>query len=266
MSKVSIDFDRATRKLLAGARHCRIPLRHFQSILPAIADQIHRDRDSPFLELWGSSQNFDEKAQKRIVDRKILNTIGKLLAHPIGQRDVYHSGILHTYGYLFSSIQTPYGRKRDRWEKRSIERTLGLPPRTLVPVPAKGTLFGNVSYVLRCLTELESSFGQDQFDRLAAHPTVDPRLAKLDFRVFKKIQVEEQGTAQFSGRDVRYITRMIRRPDIAKNSGRSVLIYSIVDQGKERLSTCFTVTSETVRQIQTDIGKREVRSHYNAHV
>ena len=64
---------------------------------------------SPLLALWGRSVNADENTGETIVHPAILAAIGALAGVPMRGRFV-QAGLQHTYGYLFSLIDTPYGR------------------------------------------------------------------------------------------------------------------------------------------------------------
>src|SRR5690242_5335072 len=93
-------------------------------------------------DLWGTSSNFDESAKLSIVEPGVLSAIGEIarvkLAGPI-----VHAGLQHTYGYLLSTISTPYGFKRDRWSNTALEQGFGLPADVLGPNPSQGTLLAN---------------------------------------------------------------------------------------------------------------------------
>jgi hypothetical protein len=84
-----------------------------QRLAPSIVRQIRKDRgrSGPMI-FWGTSGNVDELAHAEIVDPAILlpllNLAGQLLCAATP-----HAGVQHTYGYLFSTIQTPVGKKRD---------------------------------------------------------------------------------------------------------------------------------------------------------
>lgn len=121
--------------------------RVLHELLPALHDDIRSVRKAPWLVgCWGQSRNHDDNAGKQIVTPAVLRTIGWLADVAMPAR-VCHSGLLHTYGYLFSRIETPYGKKRDRWIDGAIERGLGLRG-LLRPMPKVGTLLHNVTWLL----------------------------------------------------------------------------------------------------------------------
>jgi len=48
-----------------------------------------------------------------------------------------NAGLIHVYGYLRSSVVTPYGPKHARWTEGAVARALGLAPARLLPDPAR---------------------------------------------------------------------------------------------------------------------------------
>ncbi|MBI3565237.1 MAG: hypothetical protein HY079_08580 [Elusimicrobia bacterium] len=109
--------------------------------LPDLVAMAERDsRDPAMLALWGKSVNFDEHAQAVIVDSATLSALFAAAKVAPG-----HAGVTHTYGYLTSTLVTPYGYKRDRWTSGVIEKGFGLPAGFLSPAPSTGTLLSNVT-------------------------------------------------------------------------------------------------------------------------
>ncbi|MBM82205.1 MAG: hypothetical protein CMJ78_16685 [Planctomycetaceae bacterium] len=76
-----------------------------------------------------------------------MATIGEVAGIPC-HGDVIHAGLQHTYGYLLSTIETPFGFKRDRWVDDTISASLGLRSSALRPW-TKQSLLMNVT----CLGE-----------------------------------------------------------------------------------------------------------------
>lgn len=103
--------------------------------IPSLHKQIvESGRCKSLLELWGQSRNVDDNTGERIVDDVILKMIGELtgvsMIHP-----VVHAGIEHTYGYLLSNVETPYGKKRERWTDELLEAAWGCRCRHLLQSP-----------------------------------------------------------------------------------------------------------------------------------
>ena len=87
---------------------------------------IARDRDAGRLAAWSWSTVIDENVGDAVVDRDVFARIHEAgaveAAFPIG-----NAGLVHVYGYLFSTVVTPYGYKSDRWNDGVLARSLGLP-------------------------------------------------------------------------------------------------------------------------------------------
>lgn len=115
--------------------------------LPDIIAQAKKDaRDPDMLAVWGKSVNFDEHAKAVIVDTGTLDALFSAAKVAPG-----HAGVTHTYGYLTSTLVTPYGFKRDRWTSGEIERGFGLPAGYLSPSPSTGTLLSNATAFARAI-------------------------------------------------------------------------------------------------------------------
>ncbi len=120
----------------------------FREKLPTIlADIQYEAKNTAYHALWGQSINFDELAKGTIVAPSILDyLLGEFQAPP--RQDRYsHAGLEHTFGYLFSTLQTAFGFKRARWIGTDIEVGFGLPVGMMSPFPSEGTLFSNVTYL-----------------------------------------------------------------------------------------------------------------------
>jgi hypothetical protein len=127
----------AIGRAAAAAPDAASALAVIRSGAPALVRNLSRDRkNAGLLRLWGKSVNFDEHAKAEIVSPTVLAALGVKDGH---------AGLTHTYGYLFSVLNTPYGFKRARWVSGEVERGLGLPPGTFSPLPKSGTLLSNLT-------------------------------------------------------------------------------------------------------------------------
>jgi hypothetical protein len=78
--------------------------------------------------------------------------------------DAVHAGLMHTYGYLLSNLETPFGFKRERYTSGSIATGLALEPRDLLsPWPSEGTLLSNLSAIAGDIAASRSDFARDRF-------------------------------------------------------------------------------------------------------
>lgn len=97
-----------------------------------IAAQIRADAEADRFGVWGESTVVDENTGSPVIPRALfaeLHRLGGLPATwPVG-----NAGLLHAYGYLLSTVETPYGTKRDRWTGGGVARALGLAPATFLP-------------------------------------------------------------------------------------------------------------------------------------
>ncbi|MEZ6091413.1 MAG: hypothetical protein R3C05_26030 [Pirellulaceae bacterium] len=96
---------------------------------------------------WGLSKNFDEVAMRELVSERILELIESVTGVPMFE-PACHAGLQHTYGYLLSLIETPFGYKRSRWLSGTIERGFDLPTGSLQAFPRRGTLLSNLTVFL----------------------------------------------------------------------------------------------------------------------
>lgn len=253
------ELDSATKALLAAHPDGqRLKLSAFTQAFPEIATQIRQCADSPVLDLWGYSRNIDENSGTTITDPRILPAIGRLAKTSIRRTaGVYHAGLLHTYGYLFSLIDTPYGKKRDRWFDHKIERGLGLPNQTIDAFPKAGTLLHNLSYVLYKIIHRNDPDLLRICESFIEH--VAPSLHHHDLSALSVLRISEWRNSLSS-----YICT-----DVVTSKHESpVLIYSMTTiQGSMRLLTCFPITSQYVEELTNPefLGENQpIRLRYNA--
>ncbi len=97
-----------------------------------IDDQVRADAAAARFEDWGLSTVIDENIEAPVISREDFERLHGLAAlhaeWPIG-----NAGLLHVYGYLLSTVQTPYGLKRDWWLDGTLAAALGLPRDGLLP-------------------------------------------------------------------------------------------------------------------------------------
>lgn len=240
-------LDDAIHALTSAAAQGKSLLPLFKRLCPHIHRQIADDRKDPGLfPLWGKSVNVDENAGQVIVPPPILQTIGRIAGVPMRGRFV-HAGLQHTYGYLFSPLETPYGKKRDRWVSTDLERGFGLDPSLLGPQPRSGTLLANATYFLAHI----AFRGAER--ALAALQRLRParQLRDYDYASLAWQRVREEMPL---GQDrLLVITDLIRfpRPPRSARANRHLLIYSLrrARSGRARLITAFTVNQTAVEAL-----------------
>lgn len=248
-------------------------VRLLQKLAAPIVRQIQKDRgQSGPLIFWGTSGNVDELAHAEIVNPAILLPLLNLAGQPLSAVNP-HAGVQHTYGYLFSTIQTPFGKKRDRWTCTTLENALGLPADTLSPVPKSGTLLANATWVAGRI-----AFANDArcvwLERCLKR-RVPPELHSLDWSARESLRMTESIKLPKADRHLHLITDLVRLNAGPRNAAASpelpawLLVYSIHDErvGHPELITLFTVREEFVTAIQERAKTRrrsDIRLRYNA--
>jgi hypothetical protein len=239
-----------------------------RALCPYVYDQLCRDARFPgLLSLWGRCVNFDENVRQVIVHPAILQALGELAGVPVRSR-VVHAGLQHTYGYLFSLIQTPYGPKRDRWVSTDLERGLGIDLSLLGERPTAGTLLANATWLMG---QVAFRGRPAELARLAdAADAVAPDLVAYDYARLSVCRIEEQaappGTLR---RIVTLVTDLVTLPHTP--DGERLLVYSAQAGARAllRLVTAFPVrpsVAEELRAAAVPGGPAEVRLRYNAYV
>ena len=243
-------YQDEVNRLLSTASNGRVSIREFRNVLPKLAQQIRQDANSPFLKLWGLSQNYDENAHAQITDRKLLTTIGRLAGHRIRDGKGYHAGLMHTYGYMLSCLQTPYGFKHERWTSGAIERATGIGKKVFWS--DEGTLFQNVTYFL-------TRFLKIHVTEVTAGVAIS--LCDFDYDGLGSNTITEHLTVNRESVVIK--TKLIPMPNA---SSKQFLIYSIQSNEVERIVTCFLVTRQYASELLAQPTGRgqEVRLRFNA--
>lgn len=258
----------AALAMMAAAEQGRSVVAALRDSYPPVYEQVRRDAATPgLLGVWGQCANFDEHARQVIVHPAILEALGELAGVPMRGR-VVHAGLQHTYGYLFSLIQTPYGFKRDRWVSTDLERGLGIDLTLLGERPRAGTLLANATWLLGRIAF------RGRFDALPPLVkevrAVAPELAAYDTHRLSVERIEERVTlARKHQREVILRTDLVRLP-LAPDGDR-LLVYSVQAGGRAlpRLITAFPVTPTLAADLVAAArpgGEAPIRLQYNAHV
>lgn len=235
--------------------------------LPQVANSL--TRDSLITELksfWGMSLNFDEAVKKPIIDEDIIKMILETAQippaepHELGER--VHAGYMHSYAYLFSLLQTPYGFKRARWVNGEIEKGLGLEPRIFHPLTEKGSFLANVTFFASSFAFKDSSEALKAIKRLKT--VVHPSLSQYDFskRVLRLVE-------KLPSIEIRTDFLTFKEDPTLKN--KYLLIYSYLKKGEKtpKLITLFPVKRDIYERAlnATQLGKdKPIRSQYNSFI
>lgn len=91
-----------------------------------ILDQIHRDAAAARFDRWGASTAIDEIVGRAVVPEDVFSLLHEAAGIP-ADFPLGNAGVMHVYGYWFSTVRTPFGFKRDRWTDGALARAYGLP-------------------------------------------------------------------------------------------------------------------------------------------
>lgn len=226
---------------------------------PALYNQILKDSKDPYLTMfWGQSLNFDSGAKKQIVDDKIIGDL-QALFNIKNDNKIVHAGIMHTYGYLFSTIETPYGFKRKRWIDPTLNAAFDLSGNSFSPETIDGGLLSNVTYFSGMLAFKNKT-------ELSLLKNVSNEVFTYNYAGLSVDRVEEE----IKGHTL--VTTLVRFPVklmVAEND--YLLIYSTVNQvtKKEFLVTAFPINAESYEKIiaKNTLGpNQKITLRYNAYL
>ena len=236
---------------------------------PQILGSLEKDsKMTDLMSLWGESYNYDELKKAETVDRAILDEILSLAKVPVprGPKEtIVHAGVEHTYGYLFSNLLTSFGYKRDRWVSGEISQGLGWSPDTISPSPSKGTLMGNVTFLMASISLRKNPSALPDFTTWE----LPAELKSFDPTQFK-IQTLQETVQLTKSRKVMLQTDLLEfQQKLGKNT--HLLVYSVLDSsiGKQRLITAFPVNSGFVDGVldSSKLGSdKTIKTRYNTHV
>lgn len=224
--------------------------------------QIEKDsKDSNLLAFWGQSLNFDSGARQKIVADKILND----LHSQFGQKTdnmIVNAGITHTYGYLFSVLDTPYGYKRKRWTEPTLNYAFGFSGNSLSPETIEGGLLSNLTYFAGTLA-FKNANDRNALKKLT---NVSKEVLNFDYTKLPVVHLDEE----FSHYALR--TTLVHFPfKSATEENDYLLIYSIVNKElkKEVLITAFPIKKDAYNKITAHefIGSNQpISVRYNAYL
>ena len=179
---------------------------------------------------WTECTVFDELAKAEILPGKAMSGLGIRRAVTSG---VAHApaGLMHTYGYLFSQLQTAYGLKGKRWIESRLDERLGLPAGTFSPLAAEGEFAANLTSALFQLTGEPVRIPQAAIFKPAAKA-----LGRVEQRVIWKTQNGKSVKASV----LTYLVPLA--PLKGHESGDDfLLIYAVRRDGRLRFTTAFPV-------------------------
>ncbi|MBC7427814.1 MAG: hypothetical protein H7336_04320 [Bacteriovorax sp.] len=226
---------------------------------PSLYNEILLDSKDPMLSMfWGKSMNFDSGASKQIVDTEIIKELQSLFSIK-NDNKIVHAGIMHTYGYLFSTIDTPYGYKRKRWISPTLNKGFNLAGNSLSPDTLEGGLLSNVTYFTGMLALADKT-------QLALLKNVSNEVFTYDYSKLSVERLEE------STKDYTIVTSLVKLPNKVDNDDNEyLLIYSVDDHRvqKELLITAFPINTDAYKKIVApeSLGaNQKITLRYNAYL
>lgn len=225
------------------------------------AQMINDSKDPQLLSFWGQSQNIDSGAKKQIIQDEISADLHDLFGLKTDNL-IVHAGIAHTYGYLFSMLDTPYGYKRKRWILPTLNHAFSLKENGLSPETSEGGLLSNVTYFIGAL-----AFKNDS-DRLTLKSLKNVSSEIKNFNYYSlTVEHLEEELLNFTLR-----TTLLRFP-LKKETEENglLLIYSILNHKlkKELLITAFPIKEDAYQKITApdSLGANQpIAVRYNAYL
>lgn len=224
---------------------------------PHLLSQINQDSKDPYLLMfWGKSYNIDASSSKVIVNERLLKELHQKF-NILSTDTQAHAGIIHTYGYLFSHLDTPYGFKRKRWIDQSLNSAFSFENLSLSPDAIEGGLLSNLTYFIGMITLKNKT-------NLQLLKNVSQEVQRFNYDGLKKYRLEEKT------KDVIIKTTFVSFPkNMATGDNSFLLIYTIFDLtlDKEYLITAFPINQKTFLNAQDKkyLGKnKSISLRYNA--
>lgn len=232
---------------------------------PHLAKQFDEDaKDSKHLiGLWGKSLNFDSGAKKQIISDAIITDLHKKFNLETDKR-IVHAGITHTYGYLFSVLDTPYGYKRKRWVDPTLNYAFTFSGNSLSPETMQGGLLSNVTYFAGKI----AFKNENERARLDKLKNVSAEVKNFDYSKLNIKIVEEE--INHNTHPVTLRTTLVKLPfKTSTEENDYLLIYSVLSAQKEVLITAFPIKKNAFNKIVDpgNMGKNQpIAVRYNAYV
>ena len=236
-----------------------------------IARALDSDARHPeMLALWDRSLALDELAHAPILAPAVVDALNARAHVAPREGDKTHAGVLHTYGYLLSTLPTSFGFKRARWVKRDVEQAFSLTAGALGPRPSTGTLLANLTYFAGRIAFRSDAKTRATLERLAAANLFEASLARVPYGELPITRLTE--SLAIEGRTIALRTDFVPfARAVPDGASTHLLVYSVLDSRADgpRLVTLFPVTTAFVQRALDPASLGEampITTRYNAFV
>lgn len=207
------DYAKLHARLLEGANAKKL-----EDVLPRLNANLKTAR-AVSDKSWTDCTIFDELAKADILSEKAMKSLG-IRRETTGGVVHAPAGVMHTYGYLFSQLQTAFGLKGKRWIESRLDERLGLAAGTFGPVPPSGEFATNLTSTLLELVAKPSKKAAGRVEQNVTWKTRDGKTAKAT--VFT------------------VLVPLAPLPDL-KTTDEFLLIYGLKRDGRTLLTTAFPI-------------------------
>ena len=232
-----------------------------------VYNQILKDSsDKTLIEFWGQSLNFDSGAKAEILNKNIISDLQSSF-NIKNDNVVVHAGIMHTYGYLFSVLNTPYGYKRKRWIEPTFDKGFNFTDASISPHPTSGTLLSNLTYFAGKIA-FDEKQSQEKLEQLK---NVSPSIKNYNYSALI-VDVLVEDVTSHKEFPIIFKTHLVKLQNKDGNEENSyVLIYSIKDKLTkiEKLITAFPIKKDAYVKTLDPIllgEQRPILVRYNASI
>lgn len=207
------DYAKLHARLLEGATAKKL-----EDVLPGLSENLKTAREVSD-KSWTDCTVFDELAKADILEEKAMKGLG-IRRETTGGVVHAPAGVMHTYGYLFSQLQTSFGLKGKRWIESRIDERLGFPAGTFGPLPPGGEFTSNLTSVLLQLAGKTSSKAAGRVEQNVTWKTKSGKTVKAT--VFT------------------VLVPLAPLPGL-ETTDEFLLIYGMTRGGRARLTTAFPI-------------------------
>ncbi|MGY4858372.1 amino acid deaminase [Cryobacterium sp. AP23] len=205
-------------------------------------NQIARDAAAGRFDDWGLSTVIDENTRSPVITPAQFAQLHAAAGLSMAAWPIGNAGLLHVYGYLLSTVVTPYGLKGDRWRHGELAQILGLTPDAF-------------------LLDAAEAAGDTVLQRVTAATL--PHLAHLSARRGDVLVIDDEvpGT---DGSAVGAAATCFRTIVVsAPGHSSAALIYGVREGGRMRLVTAFPLANPSPAFLD-GLAAEPPRMRYNA--